>query len=135
MKKKRTAAHTHYLRGTQLEEGDIAASRAAYESCLAGDCRHLEARINLGRLLHLEGKLREAEKIYRGTEEPELRSFFQFGSFTGGSEARPRGGGGLPSGPSFMTPAWPTPILTSQFCMSVWATPKRLFVTYSLTIV
>jgi tetratricopeptide (TPR) repeat protein len=79
MKKKRTPAHMHYLRGVKLEEGDIAAARAAYESCLAGDCRHLEARINLGRLLHLEGKLREAEKVYRGTEQPSAVLFFNLG--------------------------------------------------------
>jgi tetratricopeptide (TPR) repeat protein len=48
-------------------------------TCLAGDCRHLEARINLGRLLHLEGKLREAENIYRGAEEPSAILLFNLG--------------------------------------------------------
>jgi tetratricopeptide (TPR) repeat protein len=79
MKKRRTAAHTHFLRGTKLEKDDAAAAQAAYASCLAGDCRHLEARINLGRLLHLEGKLREAERIYRGTDEPSAVLFFNLG--------------------------------------------------------
>jgi tetratricopeptide (TPR) repeat protein len=78
MKKKRPA-HKHYLRGKKLEENDVAAARAAYEACLAGDCRHLEARINLGRLLHLEGKLREAESIYRGTYEPSAILYFNLG--------------------------------------------------------
>ena len=51
-------------------------ARAAYEACLAGDCAHLEARINLGRILHLAGLYREAEKVYRGTEEPDAVLFF-----------------------------------------------------------
>jgi tetratricopeptide (TPR) repeat protein len=79
MKVKRDTAHSHYLRGAALEEDDASAARVAYESCLQGDCRHLEARINLGRLLHLEGKLREAEKIYRGTKEPSAVLFFNLG--------------------------------------------------------
>ena len=70
------SAHEQYLRGAELEEADLTAARAAYEACLAGDCTHLEARINLGRLLHLEGRLREAESTYRGTKEPNATLFF-----------------------------------------------------------
>jgi tetratricopeptide (TPR) repeat protein len=62
------SAHEHYLRAMGLEDEDRLAARSAYEACLAGDCSHLEARINLGRLLHLEGLHSEAEKIYRETE-------------------------------------------------------------------
>jgi tetratricopeptide (TPR) repeat protein len=51
-----------------LEATDPKTARALYESCLAQDAGHLEARINLGRLLHLQGHLREAEEIYRGVE-------------------------------------------------------------------
>jgi tetratricopeptide (TPR) repeat protein len=69
-------AHEHYLRGLQLEEADRKAARAAYESCLAGDCAHLEARINLGRLLHLEGLHGEAENIYRQTQQSDATLFF-----------------------------------------------------------
>ena len=29
--------------------------------------RHVEARVNLGRLLHFKGRLREAEQVYRGS--------------------------------------------------------------------
>jgi thioredoxin-like negative regulator of GroEL len=76
MKKKRGGAHRHYLRGLELEEQDVAAARRAYEQCLAGDCRHLEARINLGRLLHLEGLLEEAQAIYDGHEEPSGTLYF-----------------------------------------------------------
>jgi tetratricopeptide (TPR) repeat protein len=69
-------AHEHYLRGLDLEEADRLAARAAYEACLAGDCSHLEARINLGRLLHLEGMRSEAETIYRDTQEADATLFF-----------------------------------------------------------
>jgi tetratricopeptide (TPR) repeat protein len=79
MKKKHISAHHHYLRGTSLEENDAQAARSAYEACLAGDCSHLEARINLGRLLHLEGRLRDAEEIYNGHEEPSAVLFFNLG--------------------------------------------------------
>lgn len=58
-------AHDHFLRGHLLEETDVDAARAAYLTALALQEDHLEARINLARLLHLEGKLAEAEKLYR----------------------------------------------------------------------
>jgi len=69
-------AHRHFLRGLSLEESDAREARAAYEACLAGDCAHLEARINLGRILHLEGLREQAEKVYRGTQEPDAVLFF-----------------------------------------------------------
>src|ERR1700722_13370670 len=72
----RDLAHAHYLRALGLEEADRRAARAAYESCLAGDCTHLEARINLGRLLHLEGLHVEAEQIYRDTQEADATLYF-----------------------------------------------------------
>jgi tetratricopeptide (TPR) repeat protein len=72
----RRQAHDHYLRGIDLEEADRRAARSAYEACLAGDCSHLEARINLGRLLHLEGLHQDAETIYRDTQEADATLFF-----------------------------------------------------------
>jgi tetratricopeptide (TPR) repeat protein len=65
-------AHDHYLRGADLEEDDAVAA-------LDGDCTHLNARINLGRLLHLQGKHREAESIYRDTKAPDAILFFNLG--------------------------------------------------------
>lgn len=58
-------AQEQYLRGHALEESDVTAARAAYVEALTAQEDHLEARINLGRLLHLEGQLKEAEKVYR----------------------------------------------------------------------
>jgi tetratricopeptide (TPR) repeat protein len=69
-------AAAHFERAMDLEESDEAAARAAYEACLALDERHVEARVNLGRLLHLQGRLREAERVYRGIDAAEaLLSF------------------------------------------------------------
>jgi tetratricopeptide (TPR) repeat protein len=68
------SAEDHYAKGIQLEETDPQAARIAYETVLAADPNHLEARINLGRLLHLDGRLAEAEQVYRfgGNAEPFL---------------------------------------------------------------
>jgi tetratricopeptide (TPR) repeat protein len=69
-------AAAHFERAMDLEESDEAAARGAYEACLALDERHVEARVNLGRLLHLQGRLREAEQVYRGIDAAEaLLSF------------------------------------------------------------
>ena len=58
-------AQAHFQRGNVLEESDVKAARAAYLAALSAQEDHLEARINLGRLLHLDGKLKEAEQMYR----------------------------------------------------------------------
>ena len=58
-------AQEHFQRGNLLEESDVNAARAAYLAALSVQEDHLEARINLGRLLHLDGKLKEAEQMYR----------------------------------------------------------------------
>jgi tetratricopeptide (TPR) repeat protein len=58
-------AHDHFQRGHMLEDTDVTAARAAYLAALSVQEDHLEARINLGRLLHLDGKLKEAEQLYR----------------------------------------------------------------------
>ncbi len=69
-------AAEHFERAMSLEATDESAALAAYEACLALDARHLEARVNLGRLLHLKGRLREAEQIYCAVGTPDaLLSF------------------------------------------------------------
>lgn len=77
--KKISAAHRHFKRRTRLESKDAAAARAACEACLKGDRSHLEARINLGRLLHVAGRLEEAEEIYRRAYEPSTILHFNLG--------------------------------------------------------
>ena len=61
-----------FSKAYELEESNPAAARVAYEECLRALPEHVEARINLGRLLHLAGELRDAERIYRArpTAEP-----------------------------------------------------------------
>src|ERR1700728_3175370 len=73
------SAHEHYLRGLELEQADRRAALDAYQACLASDCSHLEARINLGRLLHLEGLHADAERVYRDTKEADATLFFNLG--------------------------------------------------------
>ena len=57
---------SHYDRAYELEDDDPEAAIEAYQRCLAAKEDHLEARPNCGRLLHLAGRLAEAERIYRG---------------------------------------------------------------------
>jgi tetratricopeptide (TPR) repeat protein len=59
------SAAEQYERALEIEESHPRAAQKAYELCLKIDPDHLEARINLGRLLHLAGRLTEAERIYR----------------------------------------------------------------------
>lgn len=65
------AGASQYDRAYELEDADPEAAIAAYLRCIDADEGHLEARTNCGRLLHLAGRLAEAEKIYRGATEPD----------------------------------------------------------------
>jgi len=48
-----------------LEESDSVAAVDAYRHAIAADPTHVDARINLGRLLHNTGRLTQAEHVYR----------------------------------------------------------------------
>jgi len=54
-----------FERGVELESDDRDAARTAYEKAIAADAAHIEARINLGRLLHESGRMAQAERVYR----------------------------------------------------------------------
>jgi tetratricopeptide (TPR) repeat protein len=58
-------AERWYLRGYEIEEDDPDGAREAYQKALDLDPDHLEAHINLGRLLHDLGDLVGAERHYR----------------------------------------------------------------------
>lgn len=58
-------ADASYAEGIALEEGDSDAAEQAYRRAIAADPSRLDARINLGHLLHAGGRLAEAERIYR----------------------------------------------------------------------
>jgi tetratricopeptide (TPR) repeat protein len=65
------SADEHYARAFALEDTDPDGARSAYEASLEADPHHIEARINLGRLFHLAGRLSEAERVYREAQKPE----------------------------------------------------------------
>src|SRR6202165_5324677 len=65
------SADEHYTRAFALEETDPDGARAAYKACLESDPHHVEAMINLGRLLHIADRLDEAERIYRSASKAE----------------------------------------------------------------
>jgi len=73
------SAAEHFERAMVLEDTDGKEAQAAYEAALASDPRHLEARLNLGRLLHLEGRLDDAETIYRGSDLKEALLAYNLG--------------------------------------------------------
>ncbi|HSE11039.1 MAG TPA: tetratricopeptide repeat protein [Rudaea sp.] len=48
-----------------FERSDTQAAIRAYEQAIAADPAHLDARVNLGRLLHESGQLARSEQVYR----------------------------------------------------------------------
>jgi tetratricopeptide (TPR) repeat protein len=52
-------------RALQVESSDAAAAIDAYRRAIAADFTLVDARINLGRLLHENGRLADAERVYR----------------------------------------------------------------------
>jgi tetratricopeptide (TPR) repeat protein len=52
-------------RGLELEASDPAAARAAYERAVDADPANLAAWVNLGRLLHEQRKMSDAESVYQ----------------------------------------------------------------------
>jgi tetratricopeptide (TPR) repeat protein len=60
-----------YDKAMALEDKDAKDAISAYEACLKIDPHHIEARINLGRLLHMQGRLPEAERVYRDADRAE----------------------------------------------------------------
>jgi tetratricopeptide (TPR) repeat protein len=58
-----------FAKAFALEEDNPQGAIAAYEACLKADPEHLEARTNLGRLLHIAGRLADAERVYRSADQ------------------------------------------------------------------
>ncbi|HEV8692625.1 MAG TPA: tetratricopeptide repeat protein [Lysobacter sp.] len=55
-----------HAQGVALERTNAESALHAYERAIAADLRRLDARINLGRLLHELERFDEAEQVYRG---------------------------------------------------------------------
>jgi len=58
-----------FERGVALEREDAKGALRAYERAIAADPAHLDAHINLGRLLHVAGRFEKAEQVYRDGEK------------------------------------------------------------------
>jgi tetratricopeptide (TPR) repeat protein len=54
-----------FERALALETADIASACEAYRQAIAANAKDLGAHVNLGRLLHEQGRLQEAESVYR----------------------------------------------------------------------
>jgi tetratricopeptide (TPR) repeat protein len=65
IEKKPPEGESWFDRAMALESDDLAAAAQAYERAIAADPELLDARINLGRLLHQSGRLAKAERVYR----------------------------------------------------------------------
>jgi tetratricopeptide (TPR) repeat protein len=75
-----------------LEQTDREAAIRTYERAVAADSAHVDARINLGRLLHEVGRLAEAERVYAdaaqaGADDPIL--LFNLGALLDDMNRRP----------------------------------------------
>jgi len=60
---------TPFEKAVFMEQIDEAAAIRAYEAIIAEDPSHLDARVNLGRLLHEAGRYEKAERVYRDALE------------------------------------------------------------------
>jgi len=65
IEQKQASAQDWFDRGVALESENAEAALRAYEQALAADPALLDARINLGCLLHEAGDLAQAERVYR----------------------------------------------------------------------
>lgn len=70
---------TLYLAASSLEDEDPAAAITLYSRSLAANPDHPDARLNLGRLLHLAGRLHEAERVYRSAPGHDATLLFNLG--------------------------------------------------------
>jgi tetratricopeptide (TPR) repeat protein len=58
-------AQEWFERGVFMEQIDIESAIASYQRAVGADASRMDARINLGRLLHETGRLARAERVYR----------------------------------------------------------------------
>jgi len=58
-------AEQWFIEALELESADVRAARRAYEHAVKLDPQHLASWINWGRLLHQQGAIAEADKVYQ----------------------------------------------------------------------
>ena len=71
-----------FTRAVELEDSDPRAALAAYERAVEADTSDTSAWINWGRLLHEQGKTKEAERVYQralAASEPDALLYFNLG--------------------------------------------------------
>lgn len=61
-----------------MEDTDLDGAVAAYRACVTRHA-HRGAAANLGRLLHLQGRITEAVQVYRSVEEPDADILYNLG--------------------------------------------------------
>jgi tetratricopeptide (TPR) repeat protein len=74
----RVSADEWFARAAALEGTDDAAAMDAYQRAIESDPESIDARINLGRLLHASGRLAEAERVYRAAIDVDARDALLF---------------------------------------------------------
>jgi tetratricopeptide (TPR) repeat protein len=62
---KTKTAEQWFIEALELESADVRAARRAYEHAVKLDPHHLASWINWGRLLHEQGSIAEADKVYQ----------------------------------------------------------------------
>ena len=72
-------ADEQFKEGYSCEADDAERAIDSYQRCLALQADHREARLNLGRLLHLAGRLEQAADIYRKAVHPDGDTCFNLG--------------------------------------------------------
>jgi tetratricopeptide (TPR) repeat protein len=80
------AGQDWFVHAVALERADLDAAVAAYQKAIAAEPDRLDARINLGRLLHESGRHRDAERVYRRAVEscgPDPLLLYNFGVLLG----------------------------------------------------
>ncbi len=63
--RREASAEDWFAHAAALEPADPESALAAYQSAIDADASRVDARINLGRLLHESGRLARAERVYR----------------------------------------------------------------------
>ena len=63
-RRSRSSAEQLFARAVELEKDDPTQAIDAYGDAVAANPHHADAHVNLGRLLHAQGRLREAEAHY-----------------------------------------------------------------------
>lgn len=72
-------ADEQFKEGYASEADDLEHAIGAYQRCLALQAGHREARLNLGRLLHLTGRMEQAAEVYRKAVQPDCDTCFNLG--------------------------------------------------------